>query len=73
MKKYLEKINTAKSIDELNAIITAAEDDENLTNANYYIIMYKALTQMLHINWGGCDALNSIYISIYLLYIARNL
>lgn len=50
MKKYLEKINIAKSIDELDAIIQEAEDDENLTTANYYTIKYKALTQMLHVN-----------------------
>ena len=50
MKKYLEKINAAKSFNELDAIIQEAEDDENLTNANYYSIMYKALTQMLYIN-----------------------
>lgn len=45
MKKYLEKIKAAQTIDELDAIVESAAFDENLTDAEYCDIYSNALTK----------------------------
>lgn len=45
MKKYLEKIEAAQTLDELDDIIEGAAFDEVLTNAEYSETYSKALTK----------------------------
>lgn len=49
MKKYLEKIGTAQTLEELDVIIEEAAFDENITNAEYSSIYSEALTKAQNI------------------------
>jgi hypothetical protein len=45
LKKYLEKIENAQSLEELDALIEVAAHDETISNTEYCDIYSKALTK----------------------------